>query len=86
MTVTVTSFRVVDIKKVGRDLERARADLSTHINSFLSPNWDQKYLSLKMTQCQNFFVKSIENRSKLFLQSGLNAFKIVKMTKARIIM
>ena len=30
----VTSFRIVEIKKVGRDSERARADLSNAYNYF----------------------------------------------------
>ena len=57
-----------------------------HIITFLSLNREPSYLSLKMTQCQKFFVKSIKNRSKLFLYLEITAFKIVRMTKARIIM
>ena len=56
----VTSFRIVEIKKSGEMQKELEQTFPTHIITFLSLNWKPRYLSLKMTQCQKFFVKSIE--------------------------
>ena len=55
--MTVTHFRIVEITKVGGVLERAGADPQTNIIIFLSLNWEPRYLSLKLTQCQKILDK-----------------------------
>ena len=67
-------------------MERARADLSNAYNYFSVTQLGAEIFEFKDDPVPKFFVKSNENRIKPFLQLGITAFKIVIMTKARIIM
>ena len=58
--MAVTHFRIVEITKVGGVLERAGADPQKNIIIFLSLNWEPRYLSLKLTQCQKIVLCPME--------------------------
>ena len=69
--MAVTHFRIVEITKVGGVWKELEQTFQTNIIIFLSLNWEPRYLSLKMTQCQNILLKNIVDKSKLFLQMVL---------------
>ena len=56
-TAAVTSFRIVEIKKVGRDLERARADLSNAYNYFSVTQLGAEIFEFKDDPVPKFFCK-----------------------------
>ena len=64
----VTYFRIVVNLKSREFWKKLEQTFQMCIITFLSLNWEVRYRSLKLTQCQNFLIKSNENRSKLFLQ------------------
>ena len=64
--MAIAPFKIDERTKAA--LKIAGADLSTHIITFLTLNWEPRYVSLKLTQCQNILLKNVVDRSKLFLQ------------------